>query len=146
MVIYVFVLFMFHPLGWMGVVAVVVMLVVAIANQRSTKELTERTQWPNKHRRNHQRLRNVELLLAMGMLESMRAQWPPAKVIEAQATASNTGGHAGCYKDFAFVYSICRDWFGCVVGVAQEISPGMLIAGSILVGRALQPIEMAVNS
>ena len=35
---------------------------------------------------------------------------------------------------------------GAFLVLKQEISPGMLIAGSILIGRALQPVETAVGT
>ena len=35
---------------------------------------------------------------------------------------------------------------GAYLVIKQEISPGMLIAGSLLVGRALQPVEIALGS
>ena len=35
---------------------------------------------------------------------------------------------------------------GAYLALKQEISPGMIIGGSILIGRALQPVELAVSA
>ena len=152
MPIYIVVLFMFHPLlGWMGVVSVLVMLAVAVANQRATKVALERANSLAQENISEttQRLRNAEVASAMGMFAPMREQWQSRQkaAIAAQTKASHTAGSfQAVIKTLRLAIQSVAIGLGAFLVLQQEISPGMLIAGSILVGRALQPIEMAVGS
>ncbi|MDC0411374.1 type I secretion system permease/ATPase [Luminiphilus sp.] len=152
MPIYLVVMFMFHPmLGWLGVGAGLLMLTLAIMNQKVTAERLQNANVLARENLNFTAgaIANVEAAAVMGMLPAMKKTWESGQdaVLEEQETASNWGGlFAAVTKTFRLAIQSAAIAVGALLVLQQEISPGMLIAGSILIGRALQPIELAVGS
>ncbi len=150
--IYLLVMFMFHPvLGWLGVVAALLMIIIAIANQKSTSASLQEANSLHQHHLGMARrdIANTEVAAAMGMLDVIKQSWRTQQdaVLELQSDASNqTGFFSALTKTFRLGVQSAAIATGAFLVLQQEISPGMLIAGSILVGRALQPIELAVGS
>ncbi len=150
--IYLWVMFMFHPmLGWLGSLAAILFFVIAILNQVQTAGLMEEAN--SAARRGNadtqRNLRNAEAITAMGMLSSLRQRWRIGqdKTLDIQQTASHVGGvYSGITKALRLAVQSAAIALGAHLVLAQEISPGMLIAGSILIGRALAPVEMAVGA
>lgn len=93
--------------------------------------------------------RNAEVVHAMGMLEALVERWGlhHRKALELQARASD---HAGAIIAFTKFFRILLQTVilgaGAYLAVEHEISAGMMIAASIIIGRALQPIEIAVGN
>ena len=150
--VYLTVLFLFHPLlGWMGVAACVIFLALAIANQSMTQNLLAEANNINRLSSVSmaQELRNAEVTAAMGMLGNLRARWQAgqSQLITAQSGVSSTRGFFnGTIKTLRLAVQSAAIGAGALLVIQQEISPGMIIAGSILIGRALQPIEVAVGA
>ncbi len=150
--VYVFVLFLFHPLlGWMGIIASIAFFVLAVLNQRvTTRNLTIANEHAVSNDRNTiLNLRNAEAAASMGMMEALKERWRNTQdeLIHHQELASN---HAGFFnaviKTLRIAIQSAAIAAGAYLVLEQEISPGMLIAGSILIGRALQPVELAVGA
>lgn len=150
--IYLVVMFLFHPvLGWLGVGAAIFMLSLVIMTQKVT---AERLQKANALARGNfsfasDAIANAESASVMGMLPAIQKTWASQQdaVLELQEVASNWGGlFASLTKTFRIAIQSAAIAVGALLVLQQEISPGMLIAGSILIGRALQPIELAVGS
>ncbi len=152
MPIYIFVMFMFHPvLGWLGVMSALVMLVIAVLNQKATaKGLQAANAASQKNLSNISRdLANAEVIAAMGMFDSVQGSWNSGQNSAGtlQEEASKRGGlFSSITKTYRLAVQSAAIGVGAFLVLEQEISPGMLIAGSILVGRALQPVELAVGS
>lgn len=91
--------------------------------------------------------RNAEVLQAMGMITPLKKMWLQQHdhVLAAQALASDRAGLITAFTKFfrMFLQTIILGT-GAYLVIQREISGGAIIAGSILIGRALQPIEMAV--
>ena len=93
--IYLLILFMFHPLlGWMGVIAALVFLSIAIANQYFTEPaLAKANSGALKNNAATQRnLRNAEVAAAMGMMPELRRRWRERQeeLLHYQEAASTT--------------------------------------------------------
>jgi ATP-binding cassette subfamily C protein len=91
--------------------------------------------------------RNFEVLQAMGMLRALRNQWSErhGAVIRWQAQASGrAGGIVAGTKFFRMFLQTGILGLGAYLAINREISPGSMIAASILIGRAMAPLEMAV--
>ena len=150
--IYLCVMFLFHPaLGWLGVIASLVVLGVAIANQRATTASLQRVNALSQVSANEttRHLKNAEVAESMGMFDAMLQKWrlQQDKVVAQQQAVSNDNGlFSAIIKTLRLAIQSTAIGLGALLVLQQEISPGMLIAGSILVGRALQPIELAVGS
>ena len=152
MPIYLAVMFLFHSaLGWLGVASALLMLCLAVANQKISDARLQRANALSRESLNFTSgaLANVEAASVMGMLPAIQKTWQSSQdtLLDEQETASNWGGFfAAVTKTFRLAVQSAAIAVGALLVLQQEISPGMLIAGSILIGRALQPIELAVSS
>ena len=150
--IYIAIMFMFHP--WFGIVGIlsgVVMVALAYANEASTNSLMkEANNESNKASNNFQgSLRNAEVVAAMGMAEDIQIRQNALfdGVLQKQAIASKQAGMwGGISKSFRLIVQSLTLGLGAYLALDQQISPGMMIAGSLLLARALGPIDLLVGT
>jgi ATP-binding cassette subfamily C protein EexD len=150
--IYLAVIFLLHPLlGWFGVAGLVVIVTLAVINELSTRkplgEANSLVVQSNNAVNGH--LRNAEALEAMGMLDNVHRRWMDRHVamLKLQAQASDRAGVlANTSKAFRIMLQSLILGAGAYLAVLQEITPGAMIAGSILLGRALAPVDMLIGS
>lgn len=150
--IYVIIMFMFHP--WFGVVAIfagIVMVTLAYATEKvTTAKLKDANTEANLvNNQINGSLRNAEVIAAMGMIENIRnrQQRLADKVLFLQTDASKWAGILGnLSKSFRVITQSLILGLGALLALEHQISPGMMIAGSLLLGRALAPIDMLVGS
>ena len=150
MPIYAGLMFLFHP--YFGLVAVLSMLVLAglaIWNELATRrdlaeanrESIAATQFAQRH------LRNAEVVEAMGMLPRLRARWQAKQqqVLALQSQASTKGGviHA-LSRTYRLTIQSLALGLGAYLAIHKDISPGLVISGSILLGRALAPLDQMI--
>ena len=91
--------------------------------------------------------RNTEVLYAMGMLPGLRERWLARQdeVLELQAAASDRAGHLIAATKFIRAFlQVAILGTGAYLSIEQESTPGAMIAASIIMGRALAPVELAV--
>jgi len=150
--IYIAVMFMFHQwYGWMAVGTVIILTILAIINEKSTsKTLKEANELAIKGRGLvNKNLRNAEVVDSMGMLDGIRERWKvgTTKVLYLQAKASSKAGAiTSTSKTIRMMAQSLVLGLGGYLVLQQEISPGLMIAGSILLGRALAPIDLMIGS
>lgn len=150
--VYIGVMFMFHPwFGVAGILSGIVMVALAYANEASTNTLLkEASAESNKASSRFQgSLRNAEVVAAMGMTENIRRRQDELfdNVLDKQTRASRKAGMlSGVSKSFRMIVQSLLLGLGAYLALNQEISPGMMIAGSLLLGRALAPIDLLVGT
>jgi ATP-binding cassette subfamily C protein len=91
--------------------------------------------------------RNAEVLHAMGMLPGLRDRWVGRldEGLKLQAAASDRAGHLIAASKFVRIFlQIGILGVGAYLSIEQESTPGAMIAASIIMGRALAPVETAV--
>lgn len=150
--IYVGVMFAFHP--WFGISAIIagiIMVILAYTNEVLTsKKLKEANTTAG--RLNSQiagTLRNAEVVAAMGMADNIRTQQETKsdEILKLQTEASRSAGVvSNTSKYFRMIIQSILLGMGALLALRQEISPGMMIAGSLLLGRALAPIDLLVGT
>lgn len=150
--IYIAVMFMFHPYyGWVAIASAIILLILAYFNEKGTgKALGE----ANKENiaatlQTTKNLRNAEVIESMGMLRTLMQRWSfrQSKVLMLQSYASDKGGIISAIsKTFRMLIQSLILGLGAYLAVNHEISSGLVIAGSILLGRALAPIDMIIGS
>jgi ATP-binding cassette subfamily C exporter for protease/lipase len=152
MPIYLIVIFMMHTqLGVFALVGVLLLLALAVVNERVSAgplgEAQKLSMAANAQANNN--LRNAEVIEAMGMLPAIRGRWFKLhqKFLEQQALASDRAGMLTALTRFARIslQSLALG-YGALLTIEGEITPGMMIAGSILVGRALAPVEALIGN
>lgn len=150
--IYLLIMFMFHPaFGVAAILAGLVMVALAITNEKVTsnklKDANAKANLVNNQVIGS--LRNAEVIAAMGMDRDIRLRQEQSsdEVLALQTEASKTAGVlSSSSKTFRLVSQSLVLGLGAWLALQQLISPGMMIAGSLLLGRALAPIDMLVAS
>ncbi|MBL8037371.1 MAG: type I secretion system permease/ATPase [Nitrospira sp.] len=149
--IYVGLMFLFHV--YFGAVAVFSMLLLtglAIWNELATRTtLAEANRESLEAMQLTQRnLRNAEVIEAMGMLPCLRARWH-AKQFRVLALQSQASSKAGLINAFSRTYRLTIQslvlGLGAYLAIQKQISPGLVISGSILLGRALAPLDQMIG-
>jgi len=149
---YVALMFVFHPMyGWFSIVIAVILVLLALANERATaKTLAEANKLLIAGRGQVTRnLRNAEVIESMGMMLRVRNRWleNADQVLHLQSVASSRAGLIAAASKIARLTSQSLILgIGAYLVIEREISPGMMIAGSILLGRALAPIDMLIGN
>ena len=150
--IYMLVMFAFHPmLGWIACGGAIVLVVIAIINHKATNK-------PMKASNQYQidaagmtssSIRNAEVIESMGMLDNLRSLWL-RKNLESLSYQSLASSRAVFLTNFSKTFRMLLQSLvlgaGAYLAINQEISPGLMIAGSILLGRALAPIDLMIGS
>jgi ATP-binding cassette subfamily C protein EexD len=150
--IYILVLFLFHPVfGWMGILSILSILSLNLYQQnRNTADLKAAQQvGATQQAVTAREFACAEAAVAMGMLQHLIDQWESRELAmkTSYTAAANTSAvTTGTTKVLRLAIQSAAIGIGALLVLFQEISPGMIIAGSIMVGRALQPIEVAVAS
>jgi len=150
--VYIGVMFLFHPwYGWFAVGCALILLCLAVLNEKLTgkaigdanKQNIAANLYTNKN------LRNAEVIESMGMLETLMGRWGTRQrqMLLLQSQASDKGGMITSFsKTFRMLVQSLILGLGAYLAVKQEITPGLMIAGSILLGRALAPIDLMIGS
>lgn len=94
-------------------------------------------------------LKNAEVIQAMGMLPAVRERWYAKHQVSLalQQMASNRAGAIGAATRFVRLsqQSLILG-LGALLVIEGKLSPGGMIAASILMGRVLAPIEQAIGA
>lgn len=150
--IYIAVLFMFHPyFGYFAIFAALVLVAFTIINEYSTKEKLAEANSMNRASTIYvdSNLRNAEIINAMGMKDNIQGIWKQKyfKFLNAQNSASNKAGIlSNVSKSSRMLFQSLILGLGGYLAIKMEVSPGMMVAGSIIMGRALAPLDLIINS
>ncbi|MGN7748856.1 type I secretion system permease/ATPase [Pseudomonas sp. 22515] len=150
--IYTAVMFLFHPwFGWMTLACGSILTVFAVINHRVTGQALAIANKENVASNviTSKTLRNAEVIESMGMLETLMNRWAKRQryVMMLQSQASDKGGVVSSIsKMFRMWSQSVMLALGAYLVIKHEINPGLLMAGSLLLGRALSPIDQMINS
>ena len=150
--IYVLVAFMIHPaLGAMTIVGGVVLVTLAVLNERATRTRAREAFVAQNQAYASQEAAaaNGEVVRALGMRGALRERQLADRRngLDLSAKAQFTGGGYSAATKFTrmFLQSAALG-LGAWLAVEKQISAGSIIAASVLMSRALQPIEQLVGS
>lgn len=149
--IYLTVIFLFHPaLGIFALFGTAVIITLAYINEKiSHQPLSEANSMAvastNVASNN---LRNAEVIEAMGMLPNIQSRWYKlhSRFLNLQAEASEKAGMVTAIsKSFNIALQSLILGLGALLVLENSITPGMMIAGSILFGRAVAPVQLLIS-
>jgi len=148
--VYLFVIYLFNV--WLGVFATAgALLLIALAwlNESMTKkplrEAAGYSQQSSQLASSH--LHNAETIQAMGMLAALRNRWfqVHSRFLGLQNQASDTGA---AISSLSKTLRLCLQslvlGLGAWLVIKGDMTAGMMIAGSILMGRVLSPIDQLI--
>lgn len=150
--IYLIACFLFHV--WLGVFALLgalILIGLAIWNEYATRwYLSEASQAAiSSAAYTNSTLQNAEIIHALGMLGPLRARWADVqhRVLAAQAEASKRGlAISGMTRFVRISWQSLSLALGAYLVIENEISAGAMIAASVLLGRAMAPVELAIGT
>ncbi|MGC9419724.1 MAG: type I secretion system permease/ATPase [Rhodovulum sp.] len=144
-------IFIFHPLlGYMALAGAALLIAVTLINRITTKKGLE-----GANRLSHaaQRLaRQTEeggaLVWSQGMAPVMAERWARLQDeagVKGLGANDRTGTFSSFSRSFRFFLQSAMLALGAWLVLQQELTPGAMIAGSIMLGRALAPVEQVLG-
>jgi ATP-binding cassette subfamily C protein/ATP-binding cassette subfamily C exporter for protease/lipase/ATP-binding cassette subfamily C protein EexD len=150
--VYLLLIWLLHPvLGVVALVGALLMLLLTLVNNLLTRKatLTANTQQIAATQHVDAAFRNAEAVRAMGMLPAVIALWRQKNAIGMGSliAGADTGGTMQSATRFVrlFLQSGILG-LGALLVIKGEMSGGAMIAASILLGRAMSPVELAITA
>lgn len=144
-------IFIFHPLmGYLAIGGGTLLVMIAIINQLSSrKPLEQANAAAFQSDAIGAQIRNEsEMVHSLGMRGAAFDRWQISrgKSLDAAMGASDTAGtYTAMTKSFRLFLQSAMLGLGAYLVLQEQLTPGAMIAGSILLGRALAPIELLVG-
>ncbi len=148
---FIFVIFTFHPLlGLLGVVGGIILIALTWLNQNGTKEDQERAMIAGRQSDEMTQTlqKESDTVRALGMRRAVASRWERlrGRALDANIRYSDSNGfYAISSKTFRVFLQSAILALGAWLVLQNEITAGAMIAASIILGRALAPIEGAIG-
>ncbi|MEQ6249259.1 type I secretion system permease/ATPase [Sulfitobacter sp. HNIBRBA3233] len=144
-------IFLFHPfLGYLALVGAAILIAITIANQLLSRGAQARAGVAGQQATAmaDQIRTEAEMVQAMGMRDAAFTRWQKARsqALSDHVRATDVGGtFTSMTKTLRLFLQSAMLGLGAYLVLRNELTPGAMIAGSILLGRALAPVEMGLN-
>ena len=148
---YVLVTFLFHPLlGVIALAGAVLLIALVIANEKLSREGIEQLAADTRQSTRYvdASLRNAEVVAAMGMLPALTRRWlglnatVERRQLETSRLSARMNGISKFARQFIQTVMLCA---GAYLVIDQNVSGGVMMAATIILGRALAPVEMLIG-
>jgi len=150
--LYLILVFMVHPqLGWLTVIAIVLLVVISVINQRLAKApLNEAQTHGILALQNAQvQVRNAEVIRAMGMFDTAVHAWGQhnAKAMSASDQAARRNAIlSGITKFLRLMLQVSVLGYGAYLVLSDHsLTGGIIFAASTISARALAPLDTAIG-
>lgn len=150
--VYIAVMFLMHPwLGWTSIAFAVVMLVLAIVGNRVAAPGYKKVNDVQMESTGYlqSKLRNAETAHALGMLDNLRRHWLAIqqRLVQVQGEAAErTHRMQAITKYVQYSQQSLMLALGALLAIDGQISAGAMIAANALMGNALRPISLVVQT
>jgi ATP-binding cassette subfamily C exporter for protease/lipase len=148
--IYLLVLFLLHPLlGGVSLAGALLLSLMARLTDCLTMQPLESAQEAGAQANIylHSKLRNAEVVESMGMLDDLRRRWLTRHqhYLRLNSRAHDLGHRIQALTKFIrYTLQSLILGAGAILVIEGKLSPGAMVAASILMGRALAPVELAI--
>ena len=152
LVIFIVIIFLFHPLmGGVAVLGSVSLVLRAWLNEKTSRQELERYQDITRRASQFmdQGVRNADVLNSMGMTRQFAAKWEAlntSALVRMQATSGRMGGILAASKFVRQSIQIVMMGVGVYLVIHDNLSPGIMIASTTLLGRAMAPVESLIGN
>ncbi|MEM6374669.1 MAG: type I secretion system permease/ATPase [Pseudomonadota bacterium] len=149
--IFLVLMFLFHPMiGWLAVAGGVFLIVLAVINHAVTARRIRATQLAaqTSHEMAAETRLGEEVVLTQGLRPVMTERWRRLRIegLERGLGANDwTGSFSSTTRAFRLLLQSAVLGVGAYYTLRGELTGGAMIAGSILLGRALAPVEQALS-
>jgi PrtD family type I secretion system ABC transporter len=148
--VYVLVIYLFHPmLGGVALAGALIMFALALLNERLSRKPLEAMNLEARKagRFADQSLENAEVVRALGMVENLARGWEglSRKGLESQLDANRSASTLTSATRFMRQFlQVAMLGVGAWLVIDQQTTSGVMIAATILLSRALAPVESAI--
>ncbi|MCP5268953.1 MAG: type I secretion system permease/ATPase [Zoogloeaceae bacterium] len=148
---YVLIIFLFHPmLGVVALTGALMLVALVIVNEKLSHEKLEQLQAGTRESTRYidTSLRNAEVISALGMLPALQKRWMTLNAnaeqlqLETSRHAALMNGTTKFLRQFIQIAMLCA---GAYLVIDQNVSGGVMMAATIILGRALAPVEMLIG-
>ncbi|BBQ83034.1 MULTISPECIES: type I secretion system permease/ATPase [unclassified Klebsiella] len=149
---YLLVAFLVHPiLGYLSLAGIIILFFLTLLTELSTKNPIQQANMlsVNNSSRLNKQLQNADAIEAMGMLASLKQHWLEghSKVMILQTyIADRSAVYSSLSRFVRVLLQSISLGVGALLVIAGEITPGLMIAASIILGRVLSPVEQVISS
>lgn len=149
--IYIFVVWLLHPvLGMMCFVFVLIYALVAWLGHSMTYSTNQSSIESRRTARMYveNKLKNSEVIDAMGMIKGLRSKWLGLHASDMQDHSNSTDMNerfTAVTKFVSMFQSSLMLGIAAYLVIHDELSPAAMVAANVLMGRAVQPVQMAVS-
>ena len=148
--IYLGVLFLLHP--WLGIFAIGCALIqggIAVLGHQQSKKDQNQANEAQAEAQNYlqSKLRNVEVLSAMGMLDNLYRRWrhKQLKALTQSGDALHQSSMVMAVSKFVrYMQQTLSLALGAWLAIRGELSVGAMVASNVMISRALAPIDLIV--
>lgn len=146
------IIFFLHPvLGWISVGGAVIVFLFAVANDLATRKTLGKANTMSSRSlyRADAAVRNSDVIAALGMTPALTKRWREAgdAGTEYQANASDiSGAISSSARLIRLIIQITMLGAGAWLVIQDQMTGGGMISASIILGRAMAPIEQSINS
>ena len=150
--IFLVVIYMLHPtLGNVALGGSILLVILTLLTERITQKPLDEANGAAIQANNFatNNLRNAEVIEAMGMLPSMRARWfqKHHRMLAMQQVASNRAGLiTAITKTCRYGLQSATMGVGAYLVITDQLTAGAMFASSILIGRAMAPVEQLIGA
>lgn len=149
--IFIAAIFIFHPmLGWLAIFGGATLVVITLTNSALTRQKTLEAQTTAFQANGFadQARRSAEIVRSQGMGAAILTRWHKMRDVSLEQTVKSsdwTGFFTSMSKTFRLFLQSAILALGAYLVLQGELTAGAMIASSILLGRALSPIEQAIG-
>lgn len=144
-------IFLMHPLlGVVALIGLAILVVLAFLNERASRAFTASAQADAKSADSltETGLRNAAVADALGMRDRLRQRWLASADKSVRATLNSSdriGGYASAAKAARLFLQSAILGTGAWLATKGIVTPGVMIAASIIAARALAPVEVLTS-
>ncbi len=149
--VFLFGITLFHPwLGGLAVTGGAILILVAILNQLTTHHPVQEAASAEQASYATRALVHdeAEMIQSLGLRAGTHDRWKKGRIaaLQKQTAASDLrGGFSTTTRTFRLLLQSAMLGLGAWLVLLDQLTPGAMIAGSILLGRALAPIEQVIG-
>ncbi|MCC7280979.1 MAG: type I secretion system permease/ATPase [Acetobacteraceae bacterium] len=150
--VYLAVIFALHPtLGWIAAGGAALLFCLTLATEWMTSSLLKKASAAQMQlqRRTDSVVRNAEVIDSMGMMPQLMQRWRDGQtriLPDQQRAADRAGLVMAATKFFRLAVQLLLMAVGALLVLDQQLTGGAMIAGSIIMGRALAPVEQMIGA
>jgi len=150
--LFIFAMFLVHPIiGWIGIVGGLILIAITVFTELSARKSVSDAMQAETYTQEfaNEIGRKRSIVTSLGMMGPLMQQWGQYKQKSVAMTLDNLGRStffSSQAKGIRQMLQVAALGVGGYLVLQLEMSAGAIIAGSILMGRALAPIDQALGA